>query len=431
MKSTFKEAFNRLDDDFTNLDYDLDEKMDIDIAKIKADVFARLRSDNKIKNYGKKATKKLTILLIAAVILVSMAIGTIYASNGVQGVFKEFFNGNLNSAGLYSGEDIAFTSTDPNLGVELLGVSGDNRKLYTVLEVTKKDGTAITDEGYQYPYLLTNDGKSLWEHYECYASYTDKDGNYFGPTADLIDYSLSDDRKSLKIMFLVSAQDKSLKGSTLTITSKSFGARKMIESFARKYSFNEEYDLNEIEKRQKELGIGNAECSQVYNGEYYEYGYTDSKTYQLPFKLSFTINNIGDDDKIEKKLTVEKAPNFVKPIADKVTMEISSFGININCKCKLEDYELARHTDDEISYKPIDYEHSKIIMNDGTEYFLNLYSDCCTKGVIREKKNYYYEENIILGASRILGDSEESEINLIDIHQINTIIINDNVVYKK
>ena len=65
------------------------------------------------------------------------------------------------------------------------------------------------------------------------------------------------------------------------------------------------------------------------------------------------------------------------------------------------------------------------------KYAVSLSKTQQADAFLKDLPHYYYEENIILGASRILGDSEESEINLIDIHQINTIIINDNVVYKK
>lgn len=429
MKTTFKKVFDDFEDDIMNIDESsICEDIDINIDDIKKNVFARLETENLKKPSGKRITRRFTVALVAAVLLVSMAIVTIYASSNASLVFREFFNGSLNSAGLYDGKDITVTSSDPALNVELLGVTGDERRVYAVLEVTKKDGSTITDEGYEYPFLWENEHKSLWEHYECYASYTDKEGNYFGPTSDLITYSLSDDRKNLKMMFSVSAQNKDLQDATLTITSKSFGARKVVNSLATKDNLTDEYDNNTIKKLQQELGIEDEECTQIYNGECYEYVYADSKKYELPFKISFKIN-IGDNNNIEKLLTVKNAPNFVDNVADKVTMEITSFGINICCKRDLEVYEQTSKGDEEICYKPLDDENCKIIMNDGTEYYLYIYTDGCTKGVVQEGNDYYYEENIILNFSPASGTPLEAEINLIDTREIKTIILNGDIVY--
>ncbi len=433
MKSDFKELFNSFDendfdDDFMNLnDIDVcdDTAMDVDIAKIKADVFESIGTKKKRKN----TTKKLRMLLIAAVVVIGITIFStvIYASGSVQLVFGEFLNGNMSSAGLYEGENITYTSSDPNLNVELLGVTGDKRRIYTVLEVTKKDGSTFTEEGYDYPFWLKNEGESLWDYYECYASYTDKYNNYFGPSPDGISYLLSEDKKALKMMFLVSAQDKDLQGATLTIHSKSFGARKMLEPYSRKYTFAEEYDKPQIEMLYKELGIDESNWGEVYNGEYYEYGYIDDKKYELPFELSFTIN-IGDD-KIKQELTTENAPNFVEPIADEVTMEITSFGINIYCETNIEDYLQTDYKKyEETCHKPLDCKRSEIIMDDGTEYFLYYFGDC-VKGVVKDGEDYYYKEEIILSLSKVPGGMGEPEINLIDTSKIRTVIINDNIVY--
>ena len=439
MTTTFRNVFNEFDDDFLNIDESsICESIGINIDDIKNRVFSRIKAEIPKNQTSKKFTKRLTTLLLAATLLVSTAVGTIYASGGVQPIFQEFFGGNMNSAGLYNGEDITLTSTDPNLNVKLLGVTGDERRLYTVLEITKKDGSTITDEGYEYPFLVENEHKSLWEKYECYSSYTDTEGNYFGPRADLIDYSLSNDRKTLKMMFFVSARDKNLQGSTLTITSKSFGATKMIEPFAEKYAFNEVYDLDLIKQRQQELGVDNSQCGEIYNGKYYEYGYTDTKQYELPFKMSFKVN-IGDEDVIETKLTEENAPDFINPITDEANMEITSFGINIQLlsECDSEYYSQrdknnqANTNNEEVCYKPIDYKNSEIIMNDGTEYFLYEDSDICTKGVVQDGNDYYYEENIILSLSSTPYGSVENEILLIDTSEIRTVIINDNVIYRK
>ncbi len=437
MKKDFKELFNAFDesdfdDDFMNLsEIDIcdDMAVDIDIAKIKADVFNSIG----VKKNKKNINKKIRISLLVAIITIGITICStvIYASGSIQLAFGDFFSGSTASAGLYEGKDIACTSSDPNLNVELLGITGDERRIYTVLEVTKKDGTTFTDEGYDHPFWLKNEGESLWDYYECYASYTDKDGNYFGPSSDGITYSLSNDRRILKIVFLVSAQDKDLQGATLTIISKSFGARKMIEVFDQKASRYDEYDSEYIEECQKERGIDDTNCGEIYNGEFYEYGYMVDKKYELPFKISFTVK-IDDHDRIKKRLTEKNAPDFVDPIADKINMEISSVGVNIYCECNIKDYlKLDYKNRDNICHKIIDYSRSEIIMDDGTEYFFYCFDDV-VKGVVQQKnKESHYEENVVLGLTRIPGGTKDNEMHMIDTTKIRTVIINDNIVYRK
>ncbi|MEE0264221.1 MAG: hypothetical protein UD936_01205 [Acutalibacteraceae bacterium] len=437
MKNDFKELFNSFDendfdDDFMNLgniDICDDTAMDIDIAKIKADVFDRVGIKNKKRCTG----KNFRVLLIAAVLVMSITICStvIYASGTVQSIFGEFFGGNITSAGLYESNDLSISTTDECLNIELLGVTGDERKLYTVLEVTKKDGSALTDEGYKYPFWLTNEGESLWDYYECYVAYEDKDGNYFGPCGDSIDYSLSKDKKSLKIMVMLSAKERNLQGATISIVSKSFGASKVIEALDQKASKSDGYYTDLVEERQKELGIDDTSCREIFNGEFYEYAYTENKKYELPFKVSFTID-IDDKDRIKKRLTVKNAPDFVDPIADKVNMEISSFGMNIYCECNIRDYlELDYKNRDNICHKIIDYSRSEIIMDDGTEYFFYCYDDE-VKGVVQHKhKESHYEENIMLSLTKIPGGQEDGETYLINTSEIRTVILNDNVVYRK
>ncbi len=453
MKTTLKEAFYRIDDDLINLKNDnFSEKIDIDISKIKADVFSQLDTESKKKISGKKTTKKLTIMLIAAVLFVVMAAGTIYAFDSIQQAFKEFFGGNMNSAGFYNGRDVTFTSPDPNLNVQVLGVTGDEQRVYAVLEVTHKDGTAITEEGYNEPYWWTDDfsnmteNETVWDYYGCTASYTDKNDNTVN-YASIVDYSLSEDRKSLKLLFMILSKENDLQDTTLSVVSESFGARKICEVLDEKVNKDDEYDIDKIEKRQNELGIdNNNQCSQIYNGDKYQFCYIDHKKFELPFEISFKLN-ISNENNITKPLTSSEAPNFITSNAKEVEMEITSFGINFYGKCDLEVYENCHWTPfekstNDLCYEHIDVHNSKLIMNNGTEYYLYHYPGG-NEGVVEDGKNSYYEENIVLtlltptSAPRELELSDtpaqpsEPKIHLIDTREIKTIIINGDVVYGK
>ena len=120
MKNDFKELFNSFDendfdDDFMNLgniDICDDTAMDVDIAKIKADVFDRVGIKNKKRCTG----KNFRVLLIAAVLVMSITICStvIYASGTVQSIFGEFFGGNITSAGLYESNDLSIYGAGGN-----------------------------------------------------------------------------------------------------------------------------------------------------------------------------------------------------------------------------------------------------------------------------------------------------------------------------
>lgn len=143
MKTTFKKVFDEFDDELMNIDeFNACESIDIDVEKIKTEVLKRIDD----KNGKKKFSKKLITLLIAATILIAGTVGA-FATGSVQSIFKELFNNSgMNSAGLYDGGNVELISCDDSLNVELLGVTGDGEKLYSAIEITKKDGSAVIDE---------------------------------------------------------------------------------------------------------------------------------------------------------------------------------------------------------------------------------------------------------------------------------------------
>ena len=132
MKTTFREAFCNIDNEFLSENIEIDNNTDIDIEKIKVNVLSRTG----IKDTKKpRAKKSLKMLLIAAALVVFLLVGTtaIYATGGLEYIFNQFFGGDLNSAGLYNSEKVNIISGNDKYNINLLGITGDDKKIYAAI----------------------------------------------------------------------------------------------------------------------------------------------------------------------------------------------------------------------------------------------------------------------------------------------------------
>lgn len=400
MKTTFKEVINNFEDDLINCE---DMNIDIDINRVKEQVFERLNTDmeNTNINNKKRYTKRFKVTLIAAVVAVSMLLcTTAYATGALQSIFGGFFGGNLNSAGLYDGKNVTFESPDPNINAQLLGITGDERQTYAMIEVSHKDGTPITDEGYIYPVWTTLYDTENVDDEDYYKSLVfdtyliDKNGESIGHLGPC--YEMSEDAKTLKILIKIPNGDYDMNNYTLVIENRAIGAH------------NVPADTNN-------------KPSEV-----------DFKKFDCPFTMSFDID-IENTNYINKTLTTKNAPNLVLPEANEVNMEITPFAINITSKADMQVYKekganLECKFIDFICCETIDYNNSKVILNDGTEYFLYYYPSGSHQIVNEGTENEYYEEVIVLNFSKVIAPLE-AEVNLIDTREIKAIIINGDTVY--
>ena len=437
MKTTFKKVFDEFDDEIMNIDENsVCENMDIDVEKIKGEVFMRLED----KENKKRTSKKVIIMLVAAVII---AVGTIgaYASGSLQYAFQDWFSGDLNSSGLYDGGKVELKSCDESLNVNLLGITGDDEKIYTSIEVTKKDGSAVIDEDYSCPYWTLRSPESIpeganWNHYyTCRASSTDKNGNP-AHASNMVKYSLSNDNKVLKIYIytLVYVGDNLVDG-RMTVTSESLGAYKINEVLDKIELGNPvEYDWDKIKKRQKELGISDEDCINVLDDGYNKYCYGNSSVFELPFEMSFDLN-YRSDNSIEKSLSWEDAPDFIEPIAENVEMRITPFGIYLFGNYDVDalnsaEWNNEEHNMDFNCFKDVGWDDtSKIILNDGTVYYLYPYEGGYQKDMVEEDSDY--DEKFPLNYSTVIGAPWDPEFNVVDTREIKTVMINGNVVYSK
>lgn len=443
MKRDFKDLFNDFDysdfdDDFMSLsDIDIgdDTSINIDVAKVKENVFKSIRN----KNEKKHTRKSFRMLLIAAVLVIGITIFStvIYASGSVQFVFGDFFDGNMASAELYNTADVNFTTVDPNLDVQLLGITGDKNKIYAVIEAKRLDGQPLTDEGFDNAYWWLYSGANIngmeshYNYYGCVGYCVDKNGDRIEHINGMVTYSLSSDRKNLKMLFMILPRGNDILGETMVIKSNCFGVRKITESIATKKTFEEDYNWDEIYRTLKAAGKKANEYYTVFNGECYEFCKTETRTYSLPFEMSFQIN-LGEEETIKRTLTKENAPNFITDNAKEVTMEITSFGINISGKCDLDVYEntnwsLYDELVNNLCYENMDPYNSKIVMRDGTEYYLYEYlvgEEGAEKGLLHD----YYKETVTINFSDH-PVPQYPKITVVDTRNIKSVIINGDIVY--
>ncbi len=454
MKTTFKKVFDEFDDELMNIDeFNACESIDIDVEKIKTEVLKRIDD----KNGKKKFSKKLITLLVAAVILITGTVGA-FATGSVQSIFKELFNNSgMNSAGLYDGGNVEIVSCDDSLNVELLGLTGDREKLYSAIEITKKDGSAVIDEDYEEPYCWLKDmpspmpeDKTIDDYLSCKAEYVDKNGNSSRDKDsgllvwNSIKYSLSDDNKTLKVFVYSIISEDDFQDGRVTVTSEGVGAYNIHEviyevDYAGKtfsdYDDTEPFDDELIDRRLQELGITEDDCQNVRSGKKMKYCWCDTKIIELPFEISFDLN-YKTDGIISNELTIEDAPNIIEPAADKVKMEVTPFSVYLYGQCDKEVVEKSGWSGQAEAYhnhcfKDIGWEeNSKIVLNDGTVYY--LYPDVGDGEGFGEDGNAdYYEEKVPLGFSTVVGAPLIPEVNVIDTREIKTIMICGDTVYSK
>lgn len=457
MKTTFKKVFDEFDDELMDIGVFSDsESIDIDVEKIKGEVLMRIDD----KNGKKKFSKKFITIMVAAAIVVTGTIGA-FAAGSVQSIFQELFNNSgVNSAGLYDGGNVELISCDDSLNVELLGVTGDGEKLYSAIEVTKKDGSPVIDEDYDYPFRWTNEwpdqipeDKNVEDYDACRAVYVDKNGNSSNVkdsgviTCSSIAYSLSDDKRTLKIFVLSLITQGDLQDGRVTITSEGLGAFNIHEviyevDYTGKafsdFDDTEPFDHELIDRRIQELGITKDDCNTVHDGQKVLYCWCDQEKFDLPFEISFDLN-YETDGNISKELTIDDAPNVIEPVADKVTMEVTPFGVYLYGQCDNEVVEKSGWSEEEEAYRGNDHcfkdigwrENSKIILNDGTVYYLYPGAGGYGRGFLEDENAGYYEEEVPLNLSTVVGAPIQLEINVIDTREIKTIMICGDTVYSK
>ena len=437
MKTTFKTVFTELDDELMKLDMQENAPVDIDIDKIKSEVFMQIKSE---KNTKKKFSKKLFVILAAAVI---MASGTVvaFATGSVQAIFGSIFknSGDLNEFGLYDGGKIEITTEDDNLDVKLLGVFGDGEKMFSSMRITHKDGSPMIGDEY-----YINNSLSPQIQGEFVNTVNGEKTENFDGLGAYNTYELDDDNKTLNIYTYFrrgSGATHDSKEYRITYNSKKFGAYKIDKELyseeapvevdespmteEEERAANEEYDRHwqMLEQLREKNGLTEDECISVEHEGRKVYAKGEFVQEDLPFTISFDIN-YNNDHQIEFELTSETAPDVLESYAENGKVVISPLGVYVSATCKDGAWGSA-------------YEHcvtppwfdgkSKVIMDDGTVYYI----------IVTPFGEHYTDED------GVFHDTSQMDYSIyslnpwhrvpihINIDDIKTVIINGDTVYQK
>lgn len=439
MKTTFKTVFTELDDELMELDIP-DNAVDIDIDKIKSEVLMQINGEKSAK---KKFSKKIIVMLVAAVILVGGTVGA-FATGSVQAVFGRIFQNSdgMNELGLFDGGNVEVTSEDSSLDIKLLGITGDGEKLFSAIEITKKDDSPVIDSKYTYPTNREPFDGSSWE---------DK-LTVNGESKSVMQspqYDLSDDNKTLTIyLFTTTASglDSSLQGGRMTFTSKQFHAYKVwnqlasvklpgqmdpifdaIKDDGELCADDVLFDQEELAQKREELGLSEDDFTTIdYKGNRI-YCQAEQKEFKLPFTISYDLN-YRTDKFIEKDLSAESAPEVVVKNTRNAKMTVSPFSIYLSGECDADNPDSpVEDRLDKCFLLPEWDDTSKVTLTDGTVYYLFANEG----GEHRTDENGVYHTTVHLKYSTVIGPPLEPENIFVNIKDIESIVISGDTVYKK
>lgn len=423
MKTTFSKVFEEFDDNLMTTEMPcVSDSVDVDVSKIKADVFARIEN----KDGKKKSKKRIITLLVAAVILVTCTVGAV-ATGSVEKAFGRFFKSadDMNYLGLYDGGTVVTNCPDKNLDVKLLGVTGDGQNIYAAIEITKKDGSAVIDEEYTWKHESDNDKVS--------GEVLPKDSDAETKVSGGGKFKLSQDNKVVNLYMTYFVVEGDMSDGRVVVRSEGLNAYKVDKVYAsidHPKSMTEEGAeafLTEGDRIYEEQGLDKVDDLLIidYDGKR-SYVSGESAYFELPFEISFELN-YNDRNFIKKDISHDTARNVVTDYARNTEMEITPFGVCLSGECGIPKGENQYTVS---CFKGISRteDTSKLIMNDGTVYYLYYFEFPLHKydedtGVFSQKERLKLYRNV--------GGSYYPETIVIDTREVNTVIINGDVVYSK
>ena len=442
MKTTFKTVLSELDDEVMNINISENEYTDIDIDKIKGEVFMHIHGSGK-KSTGKNISKKFLTLLIAAVLLTAGTIGA-FASGSIQAIFGKMMAGesNLNALGLYDGGNITASSTDPTLDVKLLGVTGDGKKFYSAIEITKKDGNPVIDCDRAFPVE--------YQKQPFTSEHISKDGSSVIAGESFM-FDITDNNRSIILYLETIVSEGDLQGGRMTVNNSTFQL----------YQVDEIYDSEELTKslnevtedfidesnnkseelvRKHNLTWGDEDIEKnnfwvIDNGGVRYYCKAHWQKIDLPFEISYDLC-YSEDSFISVDLSAENAPDIVSDIANEVQFSLTPVGAYLYGQCSADktgtnpDNLTGDLTDHSPCFKSdnITDGSCRVIMNDGTVYYLLTFEG---ESDTTDGENGVYYDTLPLTLSTIPERWWNREILAIDTREISEIILCGDTVYSK
>ncbi len=438
MKTTFKEVIRELDDELTDIGFNTEHTPDIDIEKIKGEVFMRI---NENKSGKKPLGKSLFVILAAAVILAAGTIGAV-ASGSIRAVFDNYFKSEaeMNDLGLFGGENVEITTYDDTLNVELLGTISDGETGYSAIAVTKKDGSPIIGED---QYL--NSRISMWMANSFEFIRGDEEPSQRGAITRAR-AQLSDDRTTLYIYSDYTRSEDDLNDLRVTYHNNIIGGyridRVIYEEEMPEIQLGEgaeEYEEGErgrnataqayaADRLREEYGINEDECIWARIDNKFVYAQGEEIELEIPFDLSFDFVN-SVNDMIESEISAESEPEIVQEYTRNAKVTISPLGVYLSGECDEINIEYKRDWEDKCFISPDLYGGSYALLDDGTIYYIIINEG----GQRTADDSGVYHETVHLDYSLTKGMQLDLGSNRItvDIDKIQTVVINGDTVYTK
>ena len=411
-----------------------DDSPVFDFEKIKANVRNRTIDIENPKKDGKRI--RLFAALAAAVVVCTVSV-TVLAVTGVfSNIFDSHFQGDSSVLDVYDGGNVRFESDDPGLEGKLSGVTGDENAFFAAIELTKKDGSAFTDEGYtslMSGYCSGTDDNNA----NCCINAVSVSGmniSFEGMAGGYdVQYTLSDDRRTMTMIFGINADSSDIQNGRLTLRNNYFTAYRVVRKLA-EFEVNDQNAASEEEsiRRANHLDVSDTYLS--FNGKAWELLQIECRNYDLPFVMEMDMNY---ETKNSLKLSL-KSSNALQNKPDdnaETMMRISDLGIYIKTRYPIDKYlsgdELvAKLHIWSINTRSPETDKSKIIMSDGKVYYFCPISSSAGTAKIGDDRNYYYtEENYRF--SEIPEPQTLNKLILIDKTKISKIIFNGEVIYQK
>lgn len=424
MKTTFKKVFNEFDDELINIDEANLSDVEVDVRKISNDVFARIG-----ENKSKKHSKKITVLLVAAVILLIGTVG-VFALKDARGVFGGLFNkgSNTNSLVVYDGGDVKVNSKDESLEAEVLGVTGDGERMFSAIQITRKDGGPVIDEEYQHFSNSTSHDFAI--------RISKKDGEQVKAYSNAR-FELADNNRVLKVYFYSFGITEDVKDGRAEISGSfviPFKKDRVLASMDLPMSLNEvdeagtdKYWFDEalLEEKRDEFGLKEEDCVYFDSGEKREYCQGSFKKFELPIDMSFDID-YSTDNFTQVSLDEDSTNGVAESYAENVKLTITPFGVNLTGQF---DGNKIQSDDTYVSCMKQNRndDSSRIVLDDGTVYYLySLYGseqEVDDNGVITEKYS--------LHMNTVPGTHYEMRFIVIDTNEVKEVYVNDTLIYSK
>ena len=410
-----------------------DDSPVFDFEKIKANVRNRTIDIENPKKDGKRI--RLFAALAAAVVVCTVSV-TVLAVTGVfSNIFDSHFQGDSSVLDVYDGGNVRFESDDPGLEGKLSGVTGDENAFFAAIELTKKDGSAFTDEGYtslMSGYCSGTDDNNA----NCCINAVSVSGmniSFEGMAGGYdVQYTLSDDRRTMTMIFGINADISDIQNGRLTLRNNYFTAYRVVRKLA-EFEVNDQNAASEEEsiRRANHLDVSDTYLS--FNGKAWELLQIECRNYDLPFVMEMDMNY---ETKNSLKLSLKSSNALQREPDDtaEATMMISDLGIYIKTRYPIDkalsgDELVAKFRMWSVNMRdPVPYK-SRIIMSDGTVYYFCTMSSSAGTAKGGGEKCYVTE------ASYRFSDIPEpqtlNKLILIDKTKISKIIFNGEVIYQK